>query len=166
MSKKKENPWQKAIAVILSAVLLTGLISGAAPVQAKAEERSSAASGTSVETDQAEEINPVIYAPAELEADATGATPLPRELEAEILAGTTVRGIDTLTEVDYELTASYDPETQICTVSFVLTDAGKEKYFLGVAAKVTARCKVKFKIAKKGDYTTYIGTGKNGTGCG
>lgn len=149
MSKIKENPWQKAIAVILSAVLLTGLISGAAPVQAKAEERSSAASGTSVETDQAEEINPVIYAPAELEADATGATPLPRELEEEILAGTTVRGIDTLTAVDYDLTAFYDPETQICTVSFVLTDAGKEKYFLGVEAKVTARCKVKFKIAKK-----------------
>lgn len=156
MRKKKGNPLQKTMAVILSAVLLIGLISGAAPVQSKAEEISSAATGTSVQPEEdkknqrtREEITPVVYTPAELEADATGATPLPRELEDEILAGTTVEGIDALDMPDYSLTASYDPDTQICTVFFNLTDLGREKYFLGERAKTTGKCKVKFKIAKK-----------------
>lgn len=156
MSKKKGNPWQKAVAVILSAVLCTGLISGAAPVQAKAEERSSAASGASVEPledkgeqDQKQEITPIVHTPAELEADATYAVPIPRELEAEVLAGTTVEGIPGLNLSDYTLTASYDPDTQICTVSFALTDPGKDRYVLGTAAKTTAKCKVRFRVAKK-----------------
>lgn len=156
MKNKIGNPIQKTLAVMLSAVLLTGLLSGAAPVQSKAEEISSAATGTSVQLRQnrddrslLEEINPIIYTPVELEADATGAIPLPRELEEEILAGTTVEGIDVLDVTDYSLSASYDSNTQICTVSFALTELGKEKYFLPTGAIITANCRVKFKIAKK-----------------
>ena len=123
-------------------------------MQAKAEERSSAASGASVEPledkgeqDQKQEITPIVHTPAELEADATYAVPIPRELEAEVLAGTTVEGIPGLNLSDYTLTASYDPDTQICTVWFALT--GKERYVLGTAAKTTAKCKVRFRVAKK-----------------
>lgn len=162
MSKKAGNPVQKAMAVILSAVLLTGLISGAAPIQSKAEESSSAAAVTSQQSGQnrdnrnlLEVIKPVIYTPLELDADMTGAIPLPRELEDEILAGTTVEGIAALDRTEYSLSASYDSDTQICTVSFDLTDLGKEKYFLSSESITTATCRVKFHVAKK-EITPFI----------
>lgn len=156
MKKIKGSLSHKAMAVMLSAVLFTGLISGAAPVRSKAEERSFTAAGTSVkrmadeaDRDSLTEILPVVNAPAELEADATSVVPLPRELEEEILEGTTVDGIGELELSDYTLTASYDPDMQLCTVVFALTESGNERFRLGAAAVTTAKCRVRFRIAKK-----------------